>query len=790
MVSPHVTLLAKLLREVWHARAQLFAIAIVVSVGVMVLLIMTTARQSLVNAQQTFYDEHRFADVFVELTRAPQSLLTTVQELPGVAMAETRIRSAARIELDGFADPIQAQLVSLPEQQTQLLNTLHLRSGALPTNSRQVVVSEPFAQAHQLQLYDAITAILNGRRTELEIVGIAISPEFIYQIGPADIMPDYQRYGVFWLREDALAAALDMDGAFNSLLVKLEAQANRAHHTDKGTLQLRLDQLFERYGGRGSYTREEQISHRFLSEELKQLRTNSIFLPIVFLGTSAFLFNIFMQRQIHTQQQIIAIMKAFGYRPMVIFLHYLGYSSLVVLLGLVLGVILSRWLAATMVELYGTYFSFIELGVKLNWRSFAIAVVVTFAAGFIGTWRAIYQAVQVPPAQAMRPPSPANFQQSRINHFIAVMGFGQTWRIILRNLVRHPLRSTLSVLGIALAGGLLLFGSYQFQAISTMLDRNYRVEQQMDVIVHFTQVTDAHGLTSLAALSGVNYVEGMRSVPVRLHNGRQLYSTSITAFDSASQLRQLASVRSMPTTGLILTDHLADYLQLETGSNVTVEFIGERRLTRSVPLVATTNESIGVGAYMALGELNHILLESSVLSGAWLLIDDSHKEALYAELNKMPQVAGYSHIREAETKLRSYMDDTVLTAMSIIFVLAGSLTFAMVYNNARIALAERERELATLRVLGYSYGEVARLLFGELLLLVLIAIPLGWLCGFIFAAGMTELMSSELFRIPFVISRQLFGLSAFGVLTAALIAVIFMLRRLKHIDLVAALKSE
>ncbi len=783
-MSPHVTLLAKLLREVWHARAQLFAIAIVVSVGVMVLLIMTTARQSLVNAQQTFYEEHRFADIFAELTRAPQSLLTTVQELPGVALAETRVRSAARIELDGFSDPIQAQLVSLPEQATQLLNTLHLRSGSLPNNNRQVVVSEPFAQAHKLQLYDSITAILNGRRTELEIVGIAISPEFIYQIGPADIMPDYQRYGVFWLREDALAAALDMDGAFNSLLVKLEAQA------DSATVQLRLDQLFERYGGRGSYTRDEQISHRFLSEELKQLRTNAIFLPLVFLGTSAFLFNIFMQRQIHTQQQIIAIMKAFGYRPAVIFLHYLGYSTLVVLLGLALGVLLSRWLAATMVDLYGTYFSFIELRVTLNWRSLAIAIVVTFAAGLVGTWRAIYQAVQVPPAQAMRPPSPANFQQSRINHFIAIMGLGQTWRIILRNLVRHPLRSTLSVLGIALAGGLLLFGSYQFQAISTMLDRNYRVEQQMDLIVHFTQITDAQALTSLAALPGVNYVEGMRSVPVRLHHGRQVYSTSITAFDAASQLRQLASVRSMPTTGLILTDHLAEHLQLETGNNVNVEFIGERRLTRSVPLVATTNEAIGVGAYMALPELNHTLLESSVLSGAWLLIDDRYKDALYAELNDMPQVAGYSHIREAETKLRSYMDDTVLTAMSIIFVLAGSLTFAMVYNNARIALAERERELATLRVLGYSYSEVARLLFGELLLLVLLAIPLGWLCGFIFAAGMTELMSSELFRIPFVISRQLFGLSAFGVLTAALIAVIFMLRRLQRIDLVAALKSE
>lgn len=783
-MSPHATLFAKLLREIWQARAQLLAIAVVVSVGVMVVMIMTTARHSLVSAQQSFYTEHRFADVFLELTRAPRSLVSQVQEIPGVAIAEARIRSAARIEVENFTDPIQAQLISIPEQQTQLLNTLHLQRGTLPTTSRQVVVAQPFAAAHQLELYDTITVILNGRRTELEIVGVAISPEFIYQIGPADIMPDYQRYGVLWLHEDALAAALDMDGAFNSLLIQLEA------HADSAKLKLRVDQLFENYGGRGAYSRDEQISHRFLSEELKQLGTNAVFLPFVFLGTSAFLFNIFMQRQVHTQQQIIAIMKAFGYRPATIFLHYLGFSSLVVLVGLLLGLLLSHWLAATMVELYSLYFSFTDLHVDINWRSLAIAVLVTFAAGVVGTWRAIYKAIRVPPAQAMRPPNPPNFHQSRVNHLIATIGLNQAWRIILRNLVRHPLRSTLSIIGVALAGGLLLFGSYQFQAISTMLDRNYRVEQQMDIIVHFSQVTDAQALASLAALPGVNYVEGMRSVPVRLHSGTTVYSTSVSAFSPDSKLRQLAGMRNLPDAGLVVTDPLAKQPKLDVNQQVRVEFIGERRMTQPLPLVAITNEAIGVGAYMALPELNRILRESEALSAAWLLIDERHKEALYTRLNEMPQIAGYSHIREAEEKLRSYMDDTVLTAMSIIFVLAGSLTFAMVYNNTRIALAERERELATLRVLGYSYAEVAVILFGELLLVVVVAIPLGWLVGFMFAAGMTELMSSELFRIPFVVSRQLFGLSALGVLTAAAIAVMFMLRRLQRIDLVAALKAE
>lgn len=784
MVSAQPTLLAKLLREVWQARAQLFAIAIVVSVGVMVLMIMTTTRQSLVQAQQTFYHEHHFADVFLELTRAPQSLLSKVEELPGIAIAETRIRSAARVEISGFPDPIQAQLVSLPVGRPQLLNTLHLVQGTFPSHSRQIVIAQPFAQAHELALYDRVTAILNGRRTEFEVVGIAISPEFIYQIGPADIMPDYQRFGVFWLPEDALAAALDMDGAFNNLIVQLENNA------DAKTLNLRLDEMFQRFGGRGSYTREEQTSHRFISEELKQLRTNSIFLPFVFLGTSAFLFNIFMQRQIHTQQQFIAIMKAFGYRPVTIFLHYLGYSSLVIVVGLLLGVSVSQFLAANMVELYSTYFSFVDLHVQLNWRSVALAIVTTFAAGLIGTWRAIFKAVSIPPAEAMRPPAPPSFHQSRLNHWVASPGISHAWRIILRNLIRHPTRSVLAVLGIASSGALLLFGSYQFQAISTMLDRNYRIQQQMDLIVQFTQSTDGQALASLKALPGVVYVEGVRNVPVRLHNGTRVYSASLSGFKPSSELRQLTGLRRLPDAGLVMTEHLADSLGVRPGQNIIVEFIGDRRIRATLPMIATSQEAIGVTAYMSLVELNRVLLESDTLSGAWLLIDEQAKPELYEALNKMPLIAGYSHIREAEANLRRYMDATVLMAMSIIFLLAGSLTFAMVYNNARVALAERERELATLRVLGYSFTEVASILFGELVLVVMIAVPLGWVLGFGFALGMTELMSSELFRIPFVMSRQLFGLSAIGVLTAALIAAIFMARRLQKIDLVAALKAE
>lgn len=783
-MTHHLTLLHKLGREVWQARAQLIAIALVVSIGVMVLLMMTSAKQSLTRAQQHFYQDYHYAELFVELTRAPRSLSEQVLELPGVAIVEPRIRSAARVELPGYTDPIQAQLLSIPSQRDPLLNRLHFSSGYYPQTPQQVVISKPFAEAHQLQLYDSVTAILNGRRTELEIVGIAISPEFIYQIGPADIMPDYQRYGVFWLHEEALAAALDMDGAFNSISLQLQPG------TDQEALKIRLDALFERYGGRGAADRDEQSSHRFLSEELKQLGTNAIFLPVLFLGASAFLFNIFMQRQIQTQRQTIAILKAFGYSQKAIFGHYLGYTVVVIFLGVVFGAILSRWLAAAMVELYSLYFNFVTLTVSIQWTTMAIALLVTLVAGFLGTWRAIYLAIRVPPAQAMRPATPINFHQSWINHLLASPWFTQGARIILRNLVRHPLRSGLTVFGIAISGGLLLFGSYQFNAITTMLERNYRVEQQMDVIVQFTQITDGQALASLAALPGVNYVEGFRSVPVRLRQGPQTYSTAVTAFSPDSQLRQLAGLARMPEQGIVLTEHLANYLGSPAGTLLDVEFIAERRIRTDVQVVATSAEAIGVGAYLSLATLNQQLYQSESLSGAWLLIDSQAKDALYTALNEMPQVAGYTHVREAEAKLRAYMDDTVLTAMSIIFVLAGSMTFAMVYNNARIALAERERELATLRVLGYSHTEIARILFGELFILVLLALPLGWGLGVLFALGMSHVISSELFRIPFVLSQQLFGWSALGVLTAATIAVMLMVRRLRRLDLIAALKSE
>ncbi|MFC7160334.1 ABC transporter permease [Pseudidiomarina halophila] len=704
--------------------------------------------------------------------------------MPDVALAETRVQSSARIYVDGFYAPIQALLLSLPEQREPLLNQLYLLSGRHALALDEVVIARPFAEAHELSLNDELEIVLNGTRSSYRVVGIALSPEFIYQLGPADIMPDYERYGVFWLSEDALAGPLNMLGAFNHVSLRLQQQA------DIETLILQLDTLLESYGGRGAYRRDDQASHSFINEELNQLRINSIFLPTLFLGSAAFLLYIFTQRQIHTQRQTIAIMKAFGYYQWQVMVHYLSFTGLIVMVGVFLGSLLGYWLADRMVQLYSYYFSFVSLKAKIQPSTLAIAFLVTLSAGLLGTAYGVYNAVKIPPAQAMRPPNPTAFHSSRFSRLLSISWLSQGARIILRNLSRYPLRTFSSISGVALSGGLLMFGSYQFSAINEILNRNYQIENQMDLVIHFAQITDADGLHSLAALPGVGYLEGVRSVPIRLHHGRRVESTVLTGFSPNSELRNLAGLERLPDHGLVITDHLARKLGIEPGMTIETEVIAERRITFDLPVVAVSAEAIGIGAYMALPALNEMLLEGGTLTGAWLLIDDEQQTELYNALNDMPRIAGYTHLREAERKLSAYIDATVLAAMGIIFLLAGSMTFAMVYNNARIALAERERELATLRVLGYSHGEIARILFGELIIVVVVAIPVGWLLGSLFAVAMSAMMSSEMFRIPFIVNRQVFALSALGVLLATAFAILLMIRKLRKIDLIAALKSE
>jgi putative ABC transport system permease protein len=779
----------KLLRDLSGLKGQVAAIAVVIAAGVMTLIIAVTSLDAIGYSQQAFYRDHHFADVFAELKRAPEHLAAKIAAIDGVDRVATRVVAPVRLDVAGFDDPVSGRLVSIPGGEQPLINSLHLREGRLPESGRAdaVAVSEPFAEAHGLRAGDRLQAIINGRLETLTITGVVLSPEYIYQLGPADLMPDYERFGVLWMNRRALGRAFDMDGAFNSVLLTLQAGAGPE------PVIAELDRLLDDYGSLGAYDRDEQVSHRILSQEIDQLGVTAVILPAIFLSVSAFLLSVLMGRIVRTQRQQVAVLKAFGYSSAELVRHYAMLTAVIVFVGVVLGVVLGAWAADWVAALYMEYFRFPETRFEVRPQIVALGAAISGGAAMLGTWRAVREAAMLAPAVAMRPPAPESFRRGWFDRLGLRRWLDQPTRIILRNLARHRIKAALSVLGIALSVALLLVGSYQFNAIDQLIDTQYRKVLRMDAIVHLNDVTSQRAGAELRHYPGVRHVEPFRTVPVNLVHGVHDYRTAIEGMARRPALRGLVDRSGrdqvLPAEGLLLTDYLAEHLHARPGDLIDVEIKTGNRRTVRVPLAGVVAEPLGVGAYMSRPALNRLVQEAPAVSGFWLSLDRRHEQDLYRELWDVPGVAGIGLISRAEADIRRYIEDTALGMMSVMLLLAASIAFAVVYNSARISFAERERELATLRVLGFGRGEVAWILIGELILLTLAAVPVGWLLGTGFAWILTEAIAMDLFRIPFVITRQAYALSAAGVLGAAVLSAVLVAPRLMRLDMVTALKS-
>ncbi|MFH7325732.1 ABC transporter permease [Desulfurivibrio sp. C05AmB] len=778
----------KLFRELWQLRGQSLAIAVVIAGGLATLLMSLSSLDSLRQTRDGFYREYRFGEIFAELKRAPNELAAAIAAIDGVRLAETRVQSAATIGVADFVDPITGLLISLPDGAEPELNRLYLRLGSLPAAGRnEAVISDGFADAHGLLPGDRLEVVLNGRLQELVVSGIAVSPEHIYQLQPGELYPDNLRYGILWLNRSQLAPASDLDGAFNSVVLSLERDATPLE------VVAELDRLLTPYGGIGAVTRADQQSHMYLEAEFEQLATMAWIYPAIFLAVAAFLLNVVLARLITTQREQIAILKAFGYTHWQVGRHYSQLVLLMTSLGLVLGTLGGLILGEAMARIYAEFFRFPVLEYRLSWQVILLGAAVTCGAALVGTLSAVRRAVLLPPAEAMRPEIPAAYRPTLIERLGWQRYLSQPSRMILRNFERRPGKALLAIFGISLACAILMMGHFWQDAADYMIDVQFGLAQRYDLAVSFNEVTSQRVLYELMALPGVTAAEGQRAVPVRLRHQHRTFRTVLHGLVAEGELRRVLDDRlailSPPQDGLILTDYLAEMLALQIGDPVRVESLEGRRQVLDLPVVGLVNEHIGVSAYMEMAALNRALGEGEVFNGAFLAVAEEEVAAVSGELRESPRVAGVSRRMAAITNFRETMADTVLVFSFITTLLAGSIAFGIVYNSARIALSERSRELASLRVLGLTRAETDYILMGELALLTIFGIPVGWLIGYWFCWYLTLGLRSDLYRIPLVMEPATYATAATVVAIAAVISGLIVRRLLHRIDLVAALKS-
>jgi putative ABC transport system permease protein len=780
----------KLLRDLWHMRGMAFAISLVMVGGISTFVMSRITYESLKVTQAGYYIEHRFADVFASLVRAPEPLVERLATLPGVNQVETRVVAPANVEVAGFHDPIMARIVSLPDLGEPRLNVPFLRRGRLPVAraEHEVAINEDFADAHGLQPGDSIVAVIRGHRRRLDIVGIALSPEYMYAIPPGAIFPDYERYAIVWMNRKALATAYDMDGAFNDVSFSLQRGASERDLID------RVDQLLARYGGLGAYGREDQFSHRFITEELRGLETMATIFPVIFLGVAAFLLNVVISRMVATEREQIGTLKAFGYSTRQIGAHYVKLVLAINAAGLVAGSAIGMWFARGLSATYQVFYSFPYLHFHVDPVIVLQALLVSLAAVLAGTAFAVRRAAALPPAEGMRPEPPPVYRATILERVGLQHRLAEPSRMIVRHIARHPVKAAITMLGIAAAGSILMMTNFQRDAINWMVGVQYGLSSREDLAVAFTDPTPLRALYSLRSLDGVQHVEGHRTVPARLRHGHRSYRTAVDGMEPDGELRRVfdSALRpvTIPSEGVLLTEYLAtEILRIAPGDILTIEVLEGSRPVLQAPVVGTTREYLGVNAYMSREALNRLMGEGPAVSGARLRIDSAHRGEIYGRLGGMPRIAG-TVIRDAAIeRFNEMMEKTILYFSLVTALLGGFIAFGVVYNSARIALSERSRELASLRVLGFTRGEVAYILMGEVGLLTLLAIPLGLLFGLGLSGYLAVAFSSDLYRIPLIVSPATYALAATIVLVSFLITAALIWRKLGRLDLVEVLKT-
>ena len=781
----------KLLRDLRLMWSQVLTIALVVASGVGGFITTLSAVDSLALARDRFYASGHFADVFASVKRAPNALADTLINTPGVADVQTTIEQVVRIELPGVADPVMGQLIGVDPQAPMRMNRVTLRNGqsldaqVATGQAIPALVSAAFADTRGLVPGARISALINGKRRTLQISGIALSPEFIF--AGLQGTPDLRGFGVFWLPRDALAAAYDMDGAFNRVAIKLAPGASERD------VIARLSAQLLRYGGREAHGREDQSSHATLDGEIKQQRVLGTVLPTIFLSVAAFLLNVVVSRLVATQREQIAAMKALGYPNRTIGLHYLKLVLVIVALGLVLGVALGNWLGTLFTGLYAKSFYFPNFEHAVAPWLLVVSIGITVTTAVLGTLNAILATVRLAPAEAMRPAAPGHYRRT-VAERLGITRISPALRMILRNMERRPLRTALSISGVATSVAIVVMGNFFTDAIDYIVDSQFNVGMRSDVIVWMIDAADDSARHEVARLPGVTAVESGRDVAVRFINGHRNERGSIRGLTRHPQLTRIIDQRNREVSrldddGLVMTDRLADKLGLRIGDLVQVEVLEGRQRTVNVRLGVTVPEMMGLNAYMERRTLNRLLQEGDQSSWFSVVVERGMEPAMLEASKQLPRVVGVFSKASLLRNMQEVSARNIRIMSTVLTLFATVIAVGVVYNNARIALAERTWELASLRVLGFTRTEVSGLLLGEMAISIAIALPLGMVLGYGLVFLIAGLMKSDQFSFPVVIQPATYAWAGIAVLISGVASALVVRRHIDKLDMVAALKT-
>ncbi|WP_238400718.1 ABC transporter permease [Legionella bononiensis] len=778
----------KLFRDLFKLKGQVITIALVVCSGISVLISSFSTYQSLSQAQQTFYSDYHFAEVFATLKRAPDAMQKRIGEIPGVSQVETRIVEDVTLDLPWLQEPAIGRFISIPDSRPSHLNQLFLRKGRLleAGKANEVLVNEGFAEANSIKPGDQIYALLNGHRQLLRIAGIVLSPEYVYAIRGEDLLPDNKHFGVFWMNHKALSAAFGMQEGFNDISLTLAPNASEQLVRNK------LEQLFQDYGLSITYPRKEQVSDRFVTNEIKQQKIIASVIPPIFLIVASFLLNFVTGRLVQNQREQIALLKALGYTNASIIFYYSKLVLVIVFLGAILGIGLGAWFGKLMTQLYAEYFRFPMFIYSFSEQAAIIGVLVSLFSAGSGALRSIHQVVNLAPAVAMRPPAPPIYRTLRLERIGLLSRCSASAKMFYRHTFRHLFRTVITSVGIALAMAIVILGLFWQDAIQYLIKTQFLMSQKQDATVSFTQQVQDNVLIELKHVKGILNTEGYRISPALLSSQNYSEQTALFGIPSDAKLKvildEYENPISIPENALVLSKGLAERLHVTQGDWIQINMLEGNRAKTRLEVQGIVNDYVGMFAYTNIRLINRILNEDHLINRAGISIDHHYINQLYKQIKQIPKVSSITFNNSIVQTFKETFAKHILVFTSILTGFALVIAIAVVYNNAIIILAERSWELSTLRVLGFTEREVSQILFYTIIFEVLLAIPLGILFGYWISWSILELMQTDWFKIPFIIEPKTYAISIIVVVISSIISMFIIRKRIQQLNLTAVLK--
>lgn len=783
----------KLLRTIWGTKGQFFAVVTVVTLGVTIFIAMSTALYNLEASKNLFYEQNRFADYYFHVVKAPEQVIRQIEQVPGVAQATGRIQVDIPLLQEGN-QRATARLISYPLPLEGQVNRFQLLSGRLfvqdPYGGVEILTDLQFAAANNLSLNDVVTVVADGKIVPLTVVGTATSPEFVYSIkDPATLIPDPKSFGILMIPLQQAQQLLNQIGEINQVVIRFTPGAD-----EKRVVQ-RMEEILEPYGNLAAYPRDEQLSHAVLQAELDGLKVTSRFLPAIFFIVAGAIQFIMLGRMVKSQRLQIGVMKAMGYSSRQIMQHYTNYALAVGLLGAVFGTLLGVALASVISYAYGIYFNLPETISGLNTKATVYGFLLSLGVGGLSGVIASRGVTAIHPAEAMRPEVPKSSRKSIFEHWDWLwQRLEPTWKMSIRTIGRNRMRFTLVLLGITFAVGMLVVSLFFHNSIDYMVREHYEVEQRYNYLLRFTTPLKESELLNISRIDGVLQTEPLLEVPVKVHFAGRSEDDVLVGLAPESVLKKLFSTNGkplqLPKEGLLINEKTANKLGIGVGDKVEIETLlglGPSRHAE-VTVVGVSRQLIGGGSYIPLFQVNRILGEEGLISGAMLKVDPGKVSEVEGVLNKMTAVASILSKQKEIDNFNTSLEATVYS-VGIMILCAVLLGFAIVYNASVISFAERKRELASLRVLGFTIKEVSALLWKEYLLQSLCGIALGLPFGYLMALSFARSLSTDLFSLPVVVYPITYVFAALGGIAFVMIALRFAVRGVRKLDLVEILKN-